>query len=349
MRGAPYPLSDLGETELAGIRLPPNQNQLEISFLALSFDAGEVLQYQYKLDGADRDWSAPSDRRVVNYASLAPGKYRFLVRAITSDGTVSTRPASIGFTILLPFWRQWWFLALCAGVVTSIAYGLHRYRVAYLLQLERVRTRLATDLHDDIGASLSQIAVISEVLSRRGAADEELRGPLSQIADDSRELVASMSDIVWAIDPRHDHLHDLIQRMRRFASDMFTARNIQFQFDATATDLRLNPDQRRHIFLIFKEAVNNIVRHSECMAATICLEVQENILVLDIRDNGRGLDSSDVHRGNGLADMRLRAEALKGRIEVACNAGRGTHITVRVPLSRGRTPENCADFHLYRR
>jgi signal transduction histidine kinase/ligand-binding sensor domain-containing protein len=346
INGTAYALSELGETEIKNLQLRPDQRNLQVDFSAISF---APLRYQYKLEGADRDWSLPSDRRVVNYASLAPGSYRFLARAINADGAASARLATIDFTILSPFWRRWWFLASCMVAITLIAYRFHRYRIAYLVQLERVRTRLATDLHDDIGASLSQIAVVSEVLSRHSSAGEGLRDSLSQIAIDSRELVASMSDIVWAIDPRRDHLHDLIRRMRRFATDMFTGRNIQLEFNEPGTDLRLNADQRRHIFLIFKEAVNNIARHSECTAAEVCLGLQGNTLILDIRDNGRGLDSSDPHRGNGLSDMRLRAETLGGGMEMSRHADRGTRITVRVPLRHVRAPEKSTNFHLHRR
>jgi len=334
IHGVPYPLSDLGVSELTGIRIKPDQANVQVSFLALSFEPGSVLKYQYMLAGADRDWGALTEQRTVNYASLAPGSYRFLVRAMDSAGVTASKPATIDLTILPPIWQRWWFLVLCACAVISSAYGIHRYRVAHLLQLERVRTRIATDLHDDIGASLSQIAVVSEVLSQRGNTNDQFREPLSQIATDSRELVASMSDIVWAIDPRRDHLHDLVQRMRRFASDMFTARDIQFQFAASAADLRLSTDQRRHMFLVFKEAVNNIVRHSDCTEAEISLELQANMLVLRVGDNGRGIDSSRTSSGNGLSSMRARAEALGGGVEVTQGEDRGTRITLKVPLNR---------------
>jgi len=230
----------------------------------------------------------------------------------------------------------------------SVAYGLHRGRVARLVQLERVRTRIATDLHDDIGASLSQIAVVSEVLSQRESAQDQFREPLSQIAADSRELVASMSDLVWAIDPQRDHLHDLVQRMRRFSSDMFTARNIQFRFNAPADDLRLGVEQRRQIFLIFKEGVNNVVRHSDCTEAKVGLTFEANILVLRVRDNGRGLDLSGAARGNGLIGMQARAEALGGQVEITRGQDCGTDVTLKIPLDRRPAPPWRAFFHLNR-
>jgi signal transduction histidine kinase len=265
-----------------------------------------------------------------------------VARAVNWDGFISAQPATVSFEVLMPFWRRWWFLTLCACALTSLVYGLHQYRVAYLVRLERVRTGIARDLHDDIGASLSQIAVVSELLCQRGNVGKELREPLSRIALDSREMIASMSDIVWAIDPRRDHLRDLLQRMRRFASDMFTAADIRFHFSAPVADLALNADQRRHIFLIFKEAVNNIVRHSGCTMAEICMSRHRNVLLLEIRDNGCGLNFSHVSGGNGLADMRLRAEALGGGIDISHGIDLGTSIRLKVPLgrppSRRKTP-----------
>jgi ligand-binding sensor domain-containing protein/signal transduction histidine kinase len=334
IRGVPYPLSDLGVEHLSGVQLKPDQTQIDISFLGLSFEAGEVLRYQFMLADADRDWSPPTAQRSVNYASLRPGSYRFMVRAVNSAGIGGSAPASIAFTILPPLWQRWWFLALCAGALMSLLYALHRDRVGRVVQLERIRTKIATDLHDDIGASLSQIAVVSEVLSRRGDPQGQFREPLSQIANDSRELVASMSDLVWSIDPRRDQLHDLIQRMRRFASDMFTARNIQFRFSAPVGDLHLSVDQRRHIFLIFKEGVNNIVRHSDCTEAEVGLTFETSILVLRVRDNGRGIDLSQANRGNGLTGMRARAEALGGEVEIGSGPDCGTDVTLKVPVGR---------------
>jgi ligand-binding sensor domain-containing protein/two-component sensor histidine kinase len=349
IRGVPYPLSDLGVDHLSGIHLKPDQTQIEIGFLGLSFEAGEVLQYQFMLADAEQDWGTLTTQRSVNYASLRPGSYHFLVRAVNSAGISGSEPASIEFTILPPVWQRWWFLALCACGVMSLLYALHRNRVGRLVQLERVRTRIATDLHDDIGASLSQIAVVSEVLSQRGDAQDQFREPLSQIANDSRELVASMSDLVWSIDPRRDHLHDLIQRMRRFSSDMFTASNIQLRFSAPAGDLRLTVDQRRQIFLVFKEGVNNIVRHSDCTEAEVELTFESSTLVLRVRDNGCGIDLSSADHGNGLTGIRARAEALGGEVEIISCPDRGTDITLKVPLGRLATTRRKALFHLNRR
>lgn len=174
------------------------------------------------------DWSEPTELRTVNL-SLSAGKYRFLVRAVNSEGATSGQPAIVAFQISRPVWQRWWFLILAASLIGFLIYSLYRYRVAQLLKLERVRTRIATDLHDDIGSSLSQIAILSEVV-RQKVGDNGANEPLNLIANTSREMVDSMSDIVWAINPNKDHLADLIQRMRRFASDILDAKDIAYRF-----------------------------------------------------------------------------------------------------------------------
>ena len=345
IRGVPYPVSDLGVAQLSGIRLRPDQTQLEVSFLGLSFAAGEVLRYQFMLADADRDWGPLTAERTVNYASLKPGSYRFLVRAVNAAGISAPVPASLAFTLLPPVWQRWWFLVLCACLGLSALYAVYRLRVGRLLHLERIRTRIATDLHDDIGASLSQIAIVSEALSRRTGVEHQFQEPLSQIATDSREMVTSMSDLVWSIDPRRDRLHDLVQRMRRFSGDMFAARDIRSRFSAPSSDLLLSIEQRRHLYLIFKEGVNNIVRHSACSEVEIGLSCQENALVLQVKDNGCGFDLSESGQGNGLSGMRARAAALGGTVEIAAARNGGTTLTLRVPLSRMRSSRWRPFFH----
>ena len=337
--GVPRPLSQLGETGMLGFKLGPNQNQLTIDFVGLSFGPGDVLHYQYQLEGADRDWSPPGAERSVNYANLAPGRYRFLVRAVNDDGLVSVAPATAAFTILPPIWQRWWFLTL-AGFFAGLAfYVAHRWRVARLVELERVRTRIATDLHDDIGANLSLVAMLSEVAcGELGRGDPRLRDWFSTIAATSRDTVDAMSDIVWAVNPRRDQFSDLTQRMRRFAEEIFGARDIELHFVTPDADHKLGADLRREVFLIFKESVNNVVRHSGCTAARVELEIGHGWLELKMSDNGRGFDAAHTRESNGLASMRSRAKKLRGTLDVESSVGHGTVVKLRVPLDhRGAT------------
>jgi signal transduction histidine kinase len=207
------------------------------------------------------------------------------------------------------------------------------------LALERVRTRIATDLHDDIGASLSQIAILSEVVRQRvHAADAHVNEPLAQIASASRELVDTMSDIVWAVNPKRDRLSDLTQRMRRHASDLFTARDIQFTFTApdAQQDISLGADTRREVFLIFKEGVNNIARHSGCTAAEVEFRAVGGALELTLRDDGSGFDLAAESDGNGLDSMRRRASKLGGALDISTGNGHGTTVRLKAPLDGRR-------------
>jgi ligand-binding sensor domain-containing protein/signal transduction histidine kinase len=332
--GSAQRVSAFGETEMSLPRFAPNQNQVQIDFVGLSFAPGEVVRYQYKLEGADADWSAPTEQRTVNFANLAPRNYKFLVRALNSEGVTSTTPAAVSFTILPPVWRRWWFVSLVVLAVALTVYALFRYRVARILELANIRTHIAADLHDDIGSNLTRIAILSEVAhSQLGNKSPNVESPLLSIANISRESVASMSDIVWAINPKRDTLLDLIQRMRRFATEILTPRAIEFQFRAPDADhdLKLGANFRRDMFLLYKEALNNAVRHSGCTSASIDFQVERSWLVLTVRDDGRGFDLEKASEGQGLLSMTRRAGRLSGELRIDSKPGKGTEICLRVP------------------
>jgi ligand-binding sensor domain-containing protein/two-component sensor histidine kinase len=333
-----YPVSELGTAEVGGIEMTANRNQLQIDFFALGFGLGEALRYQYRLLPADSDWSAPTEQRMVNYPNLAPGAYRFLVRAVNAEGQVSAAPALVTFSILPPLWQRWWFVLLLALLMAAAVYYGHHYHVARAIELERVRTRIATDLHDDIGASLSQVAVITEVLRRQlEPVDPRITHNLSLIARVSREVVDSMSDIVWAINPQKDNLNDLARRMRRFAGETLAARDIQIHFHAPASEhyIKLGADVRRQVFLIFKETINNILRHADCTETGIALSLDRAWLVLAVSDNGKGISPDQTpdqkFDGHGLASMKQRAKKLGGNLEIHSPAGQGTTVTLKIP------------------
>jgi len=202
-----------------------------------------------------------------------------------------------------------------------------------------MRTRIATDLHDDIGANLTKIAILSEVArQQRGNGNEEADSPLSSIARISRDSVASMSDIVWAINPERDSLLDLVRRMRRHAEEIFTTRDIGLEFRTPGADdhLKLGVDVRRDFFLIFKEAVNNVARHSRCTKVEIDLRADGSELLLQVSDNGAGFDPSEESEGQGLMSMRRRAQARGGSLEIDSRPGGGTTTTCRLPIGRRR-------------
>jgi signal transduction histidine kinase len=337
IRGIAHSISDLGETAVSGPALASNQNQVQIDFNGLGLTSGD-LRYQYMLEGADLNWSPPTDQRTVNYASLSSGSYRFLVRAVTARGTPNSPPAVVAFRILPPLWLRWWSMVLEAIAMTAAIYTLHRYRLRSALELQHIRMGIATDLHDDIGASLSQIALLSEVVGRQIERDWQVLEPLEQIGGISRQLVDSMSDIVWAINPKRDTLADLTRRMRSFSGDVFPARHVAFRFRAPegGQDLQLGIEARRQVYLIFKESVNNIVRHAEASEAEIDFRVEQDSLVLKVNDNGKGFEPQNGSAGHGLASMSDRARRLSGDFQVSSGA-KGTTVSLRIPIGGRRS------------
>lgn len=330
--------SELGEASVENLDFISEQRQIQVDFFALGFSTGETLRYQYKLDNAD--WSEPSALRTLNF-NLAPGSYNFSVRAVNAEGVASARPARVSFSIARPLWQRWWILLFAAIVVSIIIYALYRYRLKRLLELERVRTRIATDLHDDIGSSLSQIAILSEVV-RQKVGDNGANEPLNLIADTSREMVDSMSDIVWAINPQKDHLSDLVQRMRRFASDILDAKDILYRFHLAekSGDAVLGADIRREVYLIFKECLNNLMKYAGATEVELSVEVENGALVISVKDNGKGFDVKeklngkyDGFGGNGLINMRRRTENLGGKFEIESEKDVGTSVVIRIPIA----------------
>jgi signal transduction histidine kinase/ligand-binding sensor domain-containing protein len=335
IEGVARPVSELGATELPTFLLSAGQTQVSVDFVGLGASFGEDLRYQYSLEHGNDVWSAPSTERTINFASLAPGRYRFSVRAVDAEGRVSASPATFAFQIASPIWQRSWFLSLMVGFMGLAIYSAYRFRLNRLLELERIRTRIATDLHDDVGSGLSQVSILSEVIRRKVGQENGVSEQLSSMGTLSRDLVDSMSDIVWAINPVKDRFSDLSYRMRRLASDVFTAHGIEFVFAVPnrGRDIRLGPEMRRELYLIFKEAVNNVVRHSHCTAVKISFVISDRSLELSVQDNGEGFDPQAANEGNGLVNMRLRAKKLGGMFSLSSSNSDGTAVNLKAPLA----------------
>jgi signal transduction histidine kinase len=333
-------LPERGAREIPPLRLAASANNLLIEYVGVSFRNDGPLRYQYRLDGVDTDWSPPGEQRSVNFARLAPGSYRFLVRAITPEDQAGPEPTVLAFRIAWPWWRSRGFLTAALALLALAIASMHWLRLRRRLELEAVRTRIATDLHDDIGANLSRIAILTEVARR----DIDPHNPgvserLAHVASVSRDLVDSMSDIVWAVNPSRDRLRDLVRRMRRFADDVLSARDIELRFRAPADgdEVPLGADTRREVFRVFKEAVNNVARHSRSRSVEIELGIAAGWLALRVADDGRGFDLEQIRKtgdGNGLASIRRRAECLGGTLEIASRPGEGTTLAFRIPVKR---------------
>jgi signal transduction histidine kinase/streptogramin lyase len=331
--GRPVSISELGESEISGLRLGAAQNNLRIEFGSLNFRSGEVLRYQYRLSGADVDWSLPSDERTVNYSNLTPGNYEFAVRAINGDGLVSASAAAIRFVIVPPLWRRGWAIALELCLLALAIYVAHWYRLRQLLQVERIRTRLASDLHDDIGSGLAEIAITSEVAV---ADPNSARDIASRIGDRARNLREGMSDIVWSVDPRERSLADVISRIRQSVYGMLESNGRRVEFEAPENELAaaiaLAPDRARHLLLICREMLTNIARHAGASEASFRIRLDSDALMIDVRDNGRGFNTEAAYTGMGLRNLQRRASEAGGDLVIDSSPGSGTRIRVRLPL-----------------
>ncbi|MEK9136590.1 MAG: two-component regulator propeller domain-containing protein, partial [Bacteroidota bacterium] len=253
-------------TGAARFEVSPDHGVVIFRYAGLSFSDESNVRYKYKLEGYDREWSALVKTREVRYTHLPAGDYVFQVLARSRDGVWSAKPASVSFTVLPPLWARWWFIALSTLAISFAAYSLYRYRLNKLLELERTRSRIAMDLHDDIGSSLTRISVLSEVAQHQDRSNPAaVPETLGKIGDTARELIDSLSDIVWSVDPKHDNLQNVIHHIVQFGQETCEGRGIEFETDLVGdfTATKLSLEQRRDIFLIFKEAITNIVRHSK--------------------------------------------------------------------------------------
>jgi len=336
VEGLPEPIPNLGAHNAGSLSLNSTDRQISVEF----FGIGEGLQYQYRLGAAgDAKWSMPADQRTVHYASLSPGRYQFEVRAVSADSGLASSPATIAFVIPPPIWLRWWFLTLGLAAIALTLYGLHRRRVAHLVEVERVRTRIATDLHDDLGANLSRVAILSEVVKQRlGETDAHSVSLLAEIADSSRSLMGSLRDLVWAIDPVGGSVGDLETRVRHIAGTLLDPKGVAWTLQRGDDDSRclLDAEQRRHMMLFFKEGINNAARYAEASRVDLSIEHVRQLLICRINDNGRGFDISvaPAHGGRGLRNMRARAAALGGRLDILSTPGAGTSLILTVPLTR---------------
>ena len=329
--GVSQKISELGEISLPDAEFTAAKNNLTIDFIGLGASLGEDLSYQYQLGDDNSEWLTTKER-TLNFANLSADNYKFSVRAVTSDGLISQQPATFSFKILRPIYLRWWFLTLSALLIGFVIYQFYLFRVRRLLEIERTRTRIATDLHDDIGSDLSKISLLSEVVKMqlKNGNDDNNR-LLTTIAETSRKSVDSMRDIVWAINPSRDSLSDLISKMRQFAEETLVEKDIKLNFE-TPNDhknLKISMDTRRELYLIFKEAVNNAAKYSNCSEVEIDFAITGKEISLTVKDNGKGFDISQDFDGNGLNNMKRRAENLKGKFEI--DSTHGTNISVTFP------------------
>ena len=309
------------------IELSYSQNVFSFEFSALDYSAPNKNRYAYIMQGFDKDWVYSGNRRFVTYTNLDPGKYTFKVIGSNNDGVWNKTGTQLAIIISPPFWRTWWFISSAVIIIGGMIYLIIYYRVKNLIGIERLRAKLAADLHDNIGSSLTEISILSEVISHKiNSADDHTKKSLKMISDNSRNLIDNMSDIVWLVNPKRDSLYDLILRLRDTYSELSSYTNISFRSEniKELEKISLSMEHRQHLFLIFKEAINNSISHSKC--SQIILEASERgrRLEMTLRDDGIGFETSHLSSGNGLANMRNRAKTIGGVLSVLSGNGKGT-------------------------
>ncbi len=326
-----------------------DDNDFTISFVALNYTQPEKNQYAYKLEGFDARWINLGTERQVRFTNIDPGEYVFRVKASNNDGAWNNTGASILIQIVPPFWQTWWFrfiaLLLTLGFVGGGARYMTLRRVRRKIQelqhqraLEYERTRISQDMHDEIGSSLTQIAILSELVKRDLHPSGETEKHVEKISETARNVVDNMSQIIWAIDPKNDKLENLAAYLHEFLAEYFEMAGIDARFVLAETLplQKLTAKFRRNIFLTAKEAANNIVKHSAATKVDVEISIENNQFHLALYDNGKGFNPSTISGfGNGLMNMRKRIEALNGEFTLDSCENKGTKAIISVPLSRG--------------
>ena len=314
------------------------QNNLSFEFASTSFRNEDQMLYSYKLEGGkdNEPWSEPEKIHNLSFASLSAGDYTFKVKALSVDNVWSEVPAQYSFIIRPPYWETWWFRILVILIVAGVIAGLFWFRLRQLRNLVSLRTKISRDLHDEIGSTLTSINILSKVSQSNLEKDKDKASELLQkISEQSQNMQQSMSDIVWAIRPDNDKMENMAVRMREYLGQTAEAKDLQVEFHADEKTLKenLTMQQRRNVFLIFKEAVNNAVKYSQGKKLVILLKKENNQFKLSIQDDGIGFHIGTATSSSGLKNMSDRAKELKGKLLIHSSKNDGTVVELSCPTT----------------
>jgi len=307
-----------------GIRLSHRQNAFTISFASPSFINEKATRYRYWLKGSNQaDWSAASTNHSITFSNLAPGEYSFWVK--TEEGADVSK---LSINIKAPFWQRWWFYGLLVLAVAGLSYMLYRYRLRQMLKVEKLRQKISTDLHDDIGATLTGVGFLTEMARARDLPEDKRQQYLATAAAETKNISERLGDIVWSINPQYDKLEILLYKMRRYAGELLESKGIRYEIELpeNESEIRLGMENRQHLYLIFKEALNNIIKYAQADFVSIKITRQQKELCISIIDNGIGFDASRTEMGNGIGNMQYRAKLAGGHCTVRSTPGKGTEV-----------------------
>ncbi len=329
-----------------GLTIPPGKGDLEFHYTALSFRAPQKNRFKYKLEGVDSDWVDAETRRVAYYNNIKPGEYAFRVIGCNNEGLWNEVGSNVTFTLLPHFWQTNWFLGLAALAATGGIAGVARYvtwrRVQGKLQrleqqhaVEKERTRIAQDMHDDLGAHLTRITLLSELAQRDARVAEKVATHTAQISETARNLVQGMDEIVWAVNPHNDNLPRLVSYLFQYAEKFFSGTPVRCRFDRPTSlpNCPLRAEVRHNLFLATKEALNNALKHSSASEVWLRVSLTDSRMQILIEDNGRGISEERMREfGNGLANMKRRMEDVNGEFQLTSQPEKGTIVSIAIKI-----------------
>ena len=335
----------------AAFEVEPGRHHIEIRYAGLSFNSPERVQFRYRMKGLEKEWVEVGDHRSVNFSFLPAGEYVFEVSACNNGGTWSEPAAPLKLIVHPYFWQTWWFIASAALVgmagVAFTATGISRKRERRKREeMERQRareverTRIARDIHDQLGVGLTRISMLSLTAASRAANPKSAQDNIAEIRRTTAELTRSMDEIVWAVNPRHDTLDSLLTYLGEFARTFLESAEIRCRLDLPfdVPPVHLSPEARHHVFLAFQEGLNNVVKLGAATEVRVLARLQPSELLLSLEDNGQGFDHAGsqlhVNAGNGLKNMAARLREIGGRFECESSAGAGTKIRLIIPMQR---------------
>lgn len=329
------------------ITIPANKESLEIRYTTLNLCAPEEGRFKYRLQGHETAWTSRSGTvREASYTKLPHGRYQFQVMACNEDGVWNNLGASLAITVLPPFWQTSWFMGTMAllllgaivGTVHFVSTQKLQKQLAALRQqeaLEKERARIARDLHDQLGANLTQVALLGEMAETDKALPEEVEEHARQISQTARETTRALDEIVWTVNPSNDTLDGLINYVCKYAQEYLALAGLRYRLEVPSQlpATPIAPDLRHNVFLATKEAINNVVKHSHASSVWLRLALDEKKFVLEIEDDGQGLPATAEQKGrSGLRNMSKRMEDIGGEFNIAGRLGGGTTVRLIAPL-----------------
>jgi ligand-binding sensor domain-containing protein/signal transduction histidine kinase len=333
---------------LQSVTVPAGEGRLEIHFTSLNLAAPERARFKYRLEEHETTWIESGDTRIARYSRLPPGRYRFVVTAANEDDVWNPTGSAFAVIVEPPFWQTWWFLLIATAVVLGWIIGIVHYLSTQRLQrqleglrqqqaIEKERSRIARDIHDQLGASLTQVSLLGELVESDKDSAEEVVAHARQISQTALDTTRTLDEIVWTINPSNDTLDGLITYVCKYAQEYLAVAGLRYRLEVPAElpEASISPEVRHNVFLASKEAVTNVVRHAHATAVRIQLRLEPGVFILEIEDNGRGLaglDSKAAQSRNGLRNMRKRMEDIGGGFLMGPAPDGGTQIRLTAPI-----------------